>query len=170
MTAVLTVDNNLVDSARRGDRAAFGRLYEQYVRMVHGVLLARVPYGEVDDLMQEVFLVALRELGELREPGRFGGWLATIARNIATDYHRRPKSRSLQDGMLRQSPPAPQSVVVLEALQSLPDAYRETLALRLIEGLTGPEIAAQTGLTPESVRVNLHRGMKILRERLGGSI
>jgi RNA polymerase sigma-70 factor (ECF subfamily) len=41
------------------------------------------------------------------------------------------------------------------------------LILRLVEGLTGPEIAEQTGLAPGSVRVNLHRGMKLLRERLG---
>ena len=43
----------------------------------------------------------------------------------------------------------------------------ETLVLRLVEGMTGPEIAARTGLQPASVRVNLHRGMKLLRERLG---
>jgi RNA polymerase sigma-70 factor (ECF subfamily) len=49
----------------------------------------------------------------------------------------------------------------------LPEAYRETLILRLVEGLTGPEIAEQTGLSAGSVRVNLHRGMKLLRERLG---
>ena len=49
---------------------------------------------------------------------------------------------------------------------SLPDAYRETLMLRLVEGLTGPEIAERTGLTPASVRVNLHRGMKLLRTAL----
>ena len=38
----------------------------------------------------------------------------------------------------------------------------------LLEGMTGPEIATRTGLTPESVRVNLHRGMKMLRARLTG--
>jgi len=43
---------------------------------------------------------------------------------------------------------------------------RETLILRLVEGLSGPEIAERTGLTPGSVRVNLHRGMQQLRERL----
>jgi RNA polymerase sigma-70 factor (ECF subfamily) len=56
---------------------------------------------------------------------------------------------------------------MLEIVRSLPDAYRETLVLRLVEGMTGPEIATRTGLTPASVRVNLHRGMKLLREKLG---
>ena len=56
---------------------------------------------------------------------------------------------------------------ILELIRNLPEAYRETLVLRLVEGMTGPEIAARTGLTAASVRVNLHRGMKLLRERLG---
>ena len=56
----------------------------------------------------------------------------------------------------------------LEAIEALPMAYRETLLMRLVEGMTGPEIAEATGLTPESVRVNLCRGMKLLKERLGG--
>ena len=51
---------------------------------------------------------------------------------------------------------------------SLHLSYRETLVLRLVEGMTGPEIATRTGLTPDSVRVNLHRGFKLLREKLVG--
>jgi RNA polymerase sigma-70 factor (ECF subfamily) len=56
--------------------------------------------------------------------------------------------------------------MVLAAIRALPEAYRETLVLRLVEGMTGPEIAQRTGLTAASVRVNLHRGMKQLRARL----
>jgi RNA polymerase sigma-70 factor (ECF subfamily) len=56
---------------------------------------------------------------------------------------------------------------LLAIVRTLPEAYRETLVLRLVEGMTGPEIAARTGLTAASVRVNLHRGMKMLREKLG---
>lgn len=56
---------------------------------------------------------------------------------------------------------------ILTAIRALPETYKETLILRLIEGMTGNEIAEQTGLTPESVRVNLHRGMKMLRQKLG---
>jgi RNA polymerase sigma factor (sigma-70 family) len=56
---------------------------------------------------------------------------------------------------------------ILEVIRMLPEAYRETLVLRLVEGMTGPEIALRTGLTAASVRVNLHRGMKLLRQKLG---
>jgi RNA polymerase sigma-70 factor (ECF subfamily) len=56
----------------------------------------------------------------------------------------------------------------LAAIASLPEAYRETLLLRFVAGLTGPEIAQRTGLTHGSVRVNLHRGVALLRQRLEG--
>lgn len=55
---------------------------------------------------------------------------------------------------------------ILDVIRSLPDAYSETLILRLVEGMTGPEIAVRTGLTHGSVRVNLCRGMRMLRDRL----
>ena len=67
----------------------------------------------------------------------------------------------------RRAPKA-EAIAVLDTIRALPEAYRETLILRLVEGMTGPEISERTGLTPESVRVNLHRGMKMLRERLEG--
>ena len=51
-------------------------------------------------------------------------------------------------------------------MRGLPEAYREPLVLRLVEGLTGPEIAARTGMTHGSVRVNLCRGMAMLRPLL----
>jgi RNA polymerase sigma-70 factor (ECF subfamily) len=62
--------------------------------------------------------------------------------------------------------PSLEALEALRAIATLPDAYRETLLLRYVEGMTGPEIAARTGLTEGSVRVNLHRGMRLLRERL----
>lgn len=162
-------DAGLVTAARDGSRSAFGRLYERYGRMVHGILLSRVPRPEVDDLVQDVFLLAMRRLPSLREAGAFGGWLAMIARNRATDYHRSSRIvTELTDETLKQSAPPPEALLVLETIRSLPEAYRETLVLRLVEGMTGPEIAERTGLTPQSVRVNLHRGMKQLREKLNG--
>lgn len=158
----------LVEAARSGDRAAFGRLYDCYARMVHGIVLSRVPRTEVDDLVQDVFLFALRRLGTLRDPAAFGGWLAMIARNRALDYHRRTQeTEEISEETPGQTSPDAEAKAVLAVIRALPEAYRETLILRLVEGMTGPEIAARTGLTPASVRVNLHRGMKLLREKLG---
>ena len=163
------MQGSLVQQAREGSRVAFGELYQQYARMVHGLLLARVPHSEVEDMVQDVFVLALRRLSSLRDDDAFGGWLAMIARNQAIDYHRTaPKTTELDEHMLRQPPPEPEALAVLDAIRALPEAYCETLTLRLVEGMSGQEIANQTGLTPDSVRVNLHRGMKMLREKLEG--
>jgi RNA polymerase sigma-70 factor (ECF subfamily) len=91
----------------------------------------------------------------------------SIARHRAIDHVRGKKPT---DELADIPVPAPRSAEVAEvlaALRALPEAYQETLILRLVEGMSGPEIAEQTGLSPGSVRVNLHRGMKLLRERLG---
>ena len=158
----------LVESARAGDRAAFARLYELHAPLVHGVLLARVPYGEVSDLVQDVFLTAFRKLDALRDPARFGPWVAIIARNRAADFYRRARqTEELRDELAQGAGRGAEACEALEVIRSLPEAYRETLVLRLVEGMTGPEIAERTGLRPASVRVNLHRGMKLLRKRLG---
>ncbi|HEX7997830.1 MAG TPA: sigma-70 family RNA polymerase sigma factor [Pyrinomonadaceae bacterium] len=159
----------LVEAARSGDQQAFARLYELYGPMVHGILLARVPWSEVDDLVQDVFLLAFRRLGSLRDCAAFGAWLAMITRNRAMDFHRRSRETTeLPEDLARVDSKQAEASEVLALIRTLPEAYRETLVLRLLEGMTGPEIAERTNLTPASVRVNLHRGMKMLRQKLGG--
>ncbi len=157
--------------AVEGDRAAFGELFRLHARMVHGILLARVPATEARDLMQDVFLTALERLDSLRRTDAFAGWLAMIARNRATDFHRREHHRRAgplaDDVAAVRDPDRAQAEELLAHIRRLPDAYSETLVLRLVEGMTGPEISERVGLTPESVRVNLHRGMALLRQRLG---
>lgn len=136
--------------------------------MVHGILLARVPPGDADDLVQEVFLSAMKQLRGLRTAAAFRGWLGAIARNRAMDHFRRVRETTPLELAEPAAPrgAAQDAFLVLDQIRSLPEAYRETLILRLVEGMTGPEIAAQTGLTPDSVRVNLCRGMKMLRDLL----
>ncbi len=158
----------LVSAALEGDREGFGRLYGLYAPLVHGILLARVPRAEVDDLVQDIFLHAFRKLSTLRDRAAFGPWIAMIARNRAIDFHRRTRETvEITDDMGGSNTSDSRATEILELIRSLPDAYRETLVLRLVEGMTGPEIAERTGLTPASVRVNLHRGMKLLRQKLG---
>ena len=171
-------DADLALRARAGDRPAFARIYERYAGAVHGVLLAVAPRQEARDLVQEVFLLALRAIPRLDDPASVGPWLLRIARNRAHDAHKSKRtvlelpedhstpadsSGSTQASGLEDDEEAERA---LEAVRSLPAAYRETLILRLVEGLSGPEIAERTGMTHGSVRVNLHRGMKLLRERL----
>ncbi len=158
----------LLTRACAGDEDAFSEIYRSYAPMVHGILLARVPYADVKDLVQEVFLSAFKHLDTVREPMALGGWLARIARNRAVEHYRSAKpGDELPDDIRGRDEKKGEAIEVLAAIRDLPDAYRETLILRLVEGMTGNEIAARTGLKPESVRVNLHRGMEMLRSKLG---
>src|ERR1700750_3198175 len=84
-------DDGLVSAAIAGDRPAFGELYVRYARMVHGILLAKVPPKDAEDLVQDVFISAMRQLRGLRRAPAFRGWLCAIARNRAMDYFRRSR-------------------------------------------------------------------------------
>jgi RNA polymerase sigma-70 factor (ECF subfamily) len=110
-------DGELVRTARGGDPAAFTRLYERYGR--------RVGRDEVEDLVQDVFLTAWRRLDDLRDPAAFGGWIAMIARNRATDFHRRSADLvELPDNLESPGTASGQADanVALAAIRSLPDA------------------------------------------------
>lgn len=160
----------LVEAARRGDSAAFAEIHDRFVRVVHGIALARVGPADADDVTQEVFVRVHRTLPALRDADAFPAWICTLARNAAEDHaraaRRRPAAAPLDEAHPAPAPGGSDAELrerALRALARLPDAYRETLLLRLAEGLSGPEIAARTGLTPESVRVNLCRGLAMLR-------
>jgi len=165
VTAIDVAD--LVRAARRGDRPAFAELYTRFARAVHAVVLARADYRDAGDLVQDVFVIALERLPQLAEPAAFPGWILTIARTRSIDHGRKQRPVEPVDDLAADPVPSAEAQRVLDAIRALPDAYRETLIMRLVEGMSGPEIAERTGLAPGSVRVNLHRGMKLLRERLG---
>lgn len=160
-----------VAGARRQERDAFARLHQHFARLVHAVIITKVPATEATDLTQDVFVTMLSKLPGLDDDQAFPAWLLEIARNRAARFLRdRPRTSPLEDLEEPAAPDRsgwPDARKVLAALQTLPDTYAETLAMRLIEGLNGPDIAERTGLTPGSVRVNLHRGMAMLREKLG---
>jgi RNA polymerase sigma-70 factor (ECF subfamily) len=138
--------------------------------VVHGLLLARMAAADVDDVVQEVFITAYQKLQMLREPAAFAGWIARIARNRAEDSRRSVLERMDLDRTVAtdaNQEDAVDAARALAAIRALPAAYRETLMFRLVEGMSADEIAQRTGLTSGSVRVNLHRGMRLLREALG---
>lgn len=166
-------DATLVEAARAGDRRAFAALYRRHARTVHGVLLARLPRAELRDAMQDTFTQALARLAGLRDPAAFSPWLASIARNLARDWHKRGQPRrelAREPGQLDdergRTRDLDDALGLLVAIQRLPEGQRELLVLRFVEGLSGPEIAEAVGMTHGSVRVKLHRGVSALRVAL----
>lgn len=166
--AEMSDDARLVAEIRSGDEHAFTRLHRKFAPLIHGVLLARMPPDEVADVVQEVFLAAYKGIANLRDPDALGPWLVKLARNHAAGFYRSRKvTEELPDEVSGGRSHKAQAIEVMIAIKSLPSAYSETLMLRLVEGMTGDEISQLTGLSPGSVRVNLHRGMEMLRKTLG---
>jgi hypothetical protein len=128
--------------------------------------------SDAEDVVQEALLRAYLGLTQLREPSRFGAWLAGIALNLARMTLRR---RAAYARALARVPPAPAPDVleerdvlrlVREAIDVLPPAERSVVALHYLDGLSCEEIAALLGRSPGAVRVSLHRARARLRDEL----
>lgn len=175
-------DIALVSRARSGDRAAFEELVRKTSRLVFARLY--LDTGSVDraeDLLQETYLLACRSLRKLVDPSGFRSWLLSIAHNVLIDSLRKD-ARTKRLGFASESSllafPArglsPLEHVerdeirqrVMAVLRSMPDEYRLPLILRYLAGADYDTIGEQLGLTNGSLRGLLHRGLKMLRDRL----
>ena len=111
---------------------------------VHGSvyfkLLDDATFFAASSLVHDVFVLALERLGSLREPAACPGWIASIARNRATDAMKRQPVMESFDDRHAAPPSRPEEGLdgarALSAMHRLPDAYRETLVLRFVQGLT----------------------------------
>lgn len=165
-----TTTLSLAQAARGGDADAFAELYRRHVRFVHTLLLAYAPPDDVPDLVQEAFFSAWSQLGGLRDPSAFSGWLTTIARNVGRMHGRVRRDHVALPPDLPSPDTGPDSALdadrALSMILQLPPKLREPLLLRLVEGMNGEEIAAHLDMSHAAVRVSLHRGMQRLRELL----
>ena len=172
MTAPITSSDisRWVVEACKGSQQAFAQLHRRFAPLVHSILLGRFRPAVADELTQECFVIAFSRIEQLADERKFGAWIATIARRVRPAESTREILHDIVPEIeSRDSQPddKAEAEALLLAIAGLTEAYRETLMLRLVEGLSGSEIAELTGLTPASVRVNLHRGMSKLREALG---
>ena len=171
---------DLVRRSKEGDRDAFAMVYEQCAPAVHGLLRASLPSEQCDDLHQEVFVTAWSALPRFDLKHPFSPWIYGIARNLLRQRLRelvrtRTSSATLEELPAKASPetsfqsaehaesPSSRAEEALRRLHSLPEAEREILGLRIIEGWGAKEIAELMQSTPGSVRVRVHRALQRLR-------
>lgn len=175
-------DGNLVRRALEGEREAFGSLVERYERYVHAIALSVLGDAEVArDAGQEAFLRAYASLSGLKEPDWFRHWLASIARNAATDERRRVTRIECHSEVLSvEERPTVVSGAdpvanaqtgelaerVLAAIRALPEIYHVPLLLRYVERIDYAGIAVAMGTSRDAVRGLLYRGNRLLREKL----
>jgi len=178
-------DTALVVRARDGDPAAFEELVRRTSRLVFARLFLDTGNAHrAEDLLQETLLSAFRSLRKLDNPALFRPWLLTIAHNVVIDAARREirqkrvgvngAAEAAALGTLPANGLSPEDAAereelrqrVLSVLRSMPEEYRLPLTMRYITGADYETIGEQLGLTNGSLRGLLHRGLKMLRDRL----
>jgi RNA polymerase sigma-70 factor (ECF subfamily) len=178
--------------ARAGDEAAFERLVEDFTPVLMGFLIGRTSdLQDAEDIAQETWIAAHRMLPGLRRADRIGPWLMRIARRRLVDFYRERSRRpqvvwnvgpeSEEGGVLpgpadRAADPDPDPArraqgaqvrtLVIESIAWMKDRYRIILYLALFDECDAETIARRLGLRPGTVRVRLHRGLKLLRRAL----
>jgi RNA polymerase sigma-70 factor (ECF subfamily) len=179
-------DLTLVDRVLSGERRAFESLVRKHERRVFRVALAVLRNIEdAEEAMQDAFVKVFRHLDQFRREARFSTWLTRIAVNEAIakrstrkNYIPLGESETVEGQVTtkryepwRSNPEelyGKQEIhrVVEDAIQSLPDIYREAFVLRDVEGMTAEEAAEALGITVPALKSRLLRARLMMRERL----
>jgi RNA polymerase sigma-70 factor (ECF subfamily) len=174
---VETDDLSLVRRFQTGDTQVFDQIVERHFEPI-GRLVARLMAwrGDVQDIVQETFLVAFERLGEFEGRSQLRTWLSSIALRLA----RRALTRRrflfwATESEIAIEPDCPiesreRADKVRVAVSELSDSLREVVVLHYLEGATIDETADLLGLRVNTVEVRLHRARKLLGEALEGQI
>ncbi len=172
-------DAQLAYQAQQGNRDAFLTLYNRYLNKVHNRVRSRVPVPDVEDVVQEIFIAAIRSLKGFEQRSQFSTWLYTITnRQIAEFYRKRQRtinedqSVSLED--IEHTMPTAEHereqleerLLIQTALDALPDHYREVIFLRLIDQCPFAEIAAKRGQSVDAVKSLYRRAIHAVYEQV----
>jgi RNA polymerase sigma-70 factor (ECF subfamily) len=176
-------DAVLVDAARRGDMRAFERLYRLHSGRVLGLCLRMTRQREIaEDCVQQTFIRAWRSLAAFEGRSAFATWLHRIAVNEVLTNRRNRGTRSegsslpsLEDDEdafdnVADTTVAADSSDVMDmekALASLPEGSRHVVVLQAVYGYSHEEVADMLGIAVGTCKAQLHRGRKLLRERMG---
>ncbi|MBI5093088.1 MAG: sigma-70 family RNA polymerase sigma factor [Candidatus Hydrogenedentes bacterium] len=177
-------DATLIEESLSGNTKAFGALVERHKQLA--CALAYSATGDPiasEDIAQQAFIVAWRNLTKLESPGKLRPWLSAIIRNVAGDWLRRrskevQRSAALDQASLMSTWETPRDAAITrerqeltwEAVNALPEVYRVTLVLYYREGMSVQKVAEALLLTPDATKQRLARGRAMLRERLEGVV
>jgi RNA polymerase sigma-70 factor, ECF subfamily len=163
-------DDQLVRAACRGDVDSFAELFHRHAAMVVGVAYFELSdRGLAEDAAQEAFAEACRNLGKLRDGGKFAYWLATICRRVAgriRKSNRRYRELPQQEPIAQATPETARIEAVREVVERLPQAAKEVIILRYFSGLSHEEMAKALNTTPAAVHGRLTRAKQQLRQTL----
>jgi RNA polymerase sigma-70 factor (ECF subfamily) len=171
-------DAELVRVAQAGDATALGMLLERHRARLHAIAVGLLGHGaDADDAVQDTFVIALRRIGELREPGAAGGWLAAILVNRCRARLRRPARERLTgdpveplgalDTVQESVERAALRDWVWTALEHLPEPQRVAVMLRHFSSASSyAAIADLCGVPVGTVRSRLNAARARLADEL----
>jgi RNA polymerase sigma-70 factor (ECF subfamily) len=173
-----TSDAQLVARIRTGDRDAAEALAQKYLPIGRALALAILGnVADAEDVCQDAFLIALRDIDQCRKPHRFGAWLSQILRNRARDLIRQRSARpdvavelaglQTEPHQLENAARSELRETLLHALAQLDAAQREAVLLHDMEGWKHREIADLLGLPSGTVRSHVHHARARLRRLMG---
>ncbi len=175
----LLSDASLVTAARGGDMRAFERLYRAHSGKVMGLCLRMTRRRDVaEDCVQQTFIRAWRSLQAFEGRSSFGTWLHRIAVNEVLSHGRNHGTRSesnedaienaiAEPGDGDKEHDAGQVMDLERALKTLPEGARHVVVLQAVYGYSHEECADMLGIAVGTCKAQLHRGRKLLRERMG---
>ncbi len=182
MLALQPNDAELVAESLKGNQDAFRQIVERYQALLCSIAYcATGSLSQSEDLAQETFVSAWRDLAELREPEKLRGWLCSILRFRVSKQFRQLDREPVQSGeslehlaasIAPEAPPSDQAItneekaLLWRALQQVPETYREPLVLFYREHQSVEAVAQTLELSEDAVKQRLSRGRKMLQERL----
>jgi len=166
----IQTESQLVNAARKGDLGSFGILYQRYyATMVWLAYAILADQGLAEDVAQETFAVACEQIGRLKKPQKFLGWLSAICRNTALQLVRERKKEVLIDVVPEQRDERSHSSlaeVVRQAIGALPQQYRELLVLRYYNGMNYEQMGSILGIRKSVVKGRLFRARRKIAKYL----
>jgi len=173
-------DEYIVKQFNRGDESAFDRIVEQYSSDIAALASRLLGWsGEVEDVVQDIFLAAFLGLKKFRCDSSIKTWLFTITVNKCRSYrykrmlHRRrikqvaDTSVSVSDGTAdNKSMEIETFERIRRAIEVLPAKYREPVVLRYLQELPTEQISSILGISQNALQVRLNRARTSLKENL----
>jgi len=163
----------LIDKCKKGDRKAQEQLYRQYSNILFGICLKYSRNkSEAEDSLHDSFITIFEKIGQYKSKGSFEGWIKRITINTVLQKYRKEEYLKVVSDNVEEEVEVETGYfdiglqTLLKYIQELPNKYRMTFNLYVLDGYSHKEISSMLGTSPGTSKSNLARARMILKERI----